>query len=408
MTDLALLLLTLPLLAAPILAPQRTRGRAMARLVLAGFAVGAIRLATGVLSLGGLASFGAADSSNSLFLSITLGVLVGALGPWPFPLDRASWSTGVPLAVVPTLSLAGDLQWAPFALGAVLGALPLFAGIAIPGGGRDRDPDLTDAAPGWWLGITLLISVAEPLLLVVLLPVPWLLPGRVRGWPAPTLPRRFLPLVALLLLAVLAWLALTVAGSPWARLGSYAATQPLSIGAERLLAVLGLSALVSLVAPWPLMRLAPLLSPVPAVVVVGYRFAQTLAPQGVAAWLPAVAMFLVPSALIAGLLGYRRTTLGSLALLGGVTGGMFGLAGGAVLSVMAVFPSLQVERSADRVTFFGSPWRAALVAVGVALVVVALLEVEVVMATILAGGMASTLARVARGVRSTPATDHST
>ncbi len=393
MTPPTLVLLAIPLLAGPILAPERQRGQAMARIVVSGLALGALWVASGITSAAEIHAYAATDPSNALFVSITLGLLVGVLGPWPLPIHRTSWSSGVPLMLVPLALNLGVVRWGPLLLGGVLGALPLFAGLAIPGARRDRDPDLARSLPAWLLAVTLLIALAEPLVLVMLLPVPWLLPWR-RAWARVPAARRVLPLVGLLLFGGLSWLAVTIAGTPWARFGSFAVTQPLSIGAERLLAVCGIGALISLLAPWPLGRLGPLLTPLPALVVTGYRLATTLAPQGVTAWLPGTALLLVPSALIAAILGQWRTALGTIALIGALTGSVTGLVGGSLLALIAVWPSLRPGVPANRVTFFGVPWRATLVATAVALVVVALLEVEVVMATCLAAGCAMVLARV--------------
>jgi len=395
MTPPTLAVLAMPLLVNPLLAPLHHRGQAMARIVVSGLALGALWVAAGITSVAEIHAYAATDPSNALFISITLGLLVGALGPWPLPFHRASWLTAAPLMLVPVGLNLGVLRGGPLLLGAVLGALPLFAGLAIPGARRNRDPDLTEAAPAWVLGVTLLVALAEPLVLVVLLPIPWLLPWP-RSWARLPASRRVLPLIGLLLFVVLLWLALTIAGTPWARFGTFAAAQPLSIGAERLLAVLGIGAVMALLAPWPLGRLGPLLTPLPALVVTGYRLATTLAPQGVTAWLPGTALVLVPSALIAALLGQWRTALGTIALLGGLTGSSIGLAGGLLLAVLAVWPSLRPGAPEHRVTFFDAPWRAMMVALAIACVVVALLEVEVVMATGLAAGSAVILGRVPR------------
>ncbi|MEO8479526.1 MAG: hypothetical protein ABI542_07820 [Gemmatimonadota bacterium] len=393
MTPPTLLLLAIPLLAGPVLAPERQRGQAMARIVVIGLALGALWVASGITSVADIHTYAATDPSNALFVSITLGLLLGALGPWPLPVHRPSWFTGIPLLLVPLGLNVGVVRWGPLLLGGVLGALPLFGGLAIPGARRDRDPDLTQGLPASLLAVTLLIALAEPLILVILLPVPWLLPWR-RSWATVPMARRVLPLVGLVLFVTLAWLALTIAGTPWARFGSFAATQPLSIGAERLLAVCGIGALMSLLAPWPVGRLGPLLTPLPAIVATGYRLATTLAPQGVTAWLPGTALLLVPSALIAAMFGQWRTALGTIALLGALTGSVLGLIGATVLALLAVWASLRPGVPANRVTFFSVPWRATLVAAAVALVVVALLEVEVVMATCLAAGCAIALARL--------------
>lgn len=406
MTTPTLILLAIPLLAGPLLAPARQRGQAMARIVVAGLALGALWVAAGITSAAEIHAYATTDQSSALFISITLGLLVGALGPWPLPIHRTSWLTGIPLMLVPLLLNLDALRWGPWLLGAVLGAVPLFAGLAIPGARRDRDPDLTRSLPAWLLAVTLFIALAEPLILVILLPVPWLLPRR-RAWAALPVSRRALPLACFLMLVVLVWLALTIAGTPWVRFGTFAATQPLSIGAERLLAVLGIGALISLLAPWPMSRFGPLLTPLPAIVVTGYRLATTLAPQGVTAWLPGTALLLVPSALIAALLGQWRTALGTVALLGALTGSLTGLIGGLLLVLLVVWPSLRPGATEHRVRFFGAPWRAMLVAAAVALSVVALLEVEVVMATCLAAGCATVLARLPRTV-AVPAAPHLT
>jgi hypothetical protein len=396
MTLPSLLWWSAPLLALPWSAPAGARGRAMARLLITGFGVGALYVGVGSLAPGEVAGYAALRPDNAMFVSLTVGLMLGALGPWPPPVDWRGLSLGLPLMVVLLVSVGSRLQLAPLGLGAVLGALPLFAGLALPGGGYTSDTNLQQAAPGWWLAITLAIAAAEPLLLIAALPLPWLLPGRRAGWPDSPWSRRVMPMIGFILLLATLWLALTVAGTPWARLSNYSLTAPLSEGAERLLAVLAIGALVALTAPWPLRRLAPALVPMPALVLLAWRVATELAPTGVAAWLAGTAMLLVPAALIAALCRQWRTALGSLALVGGLTGTVAGLASGLVLAGVAVLPSLRpvtADRERDRVTFFGSPWLATLVAAALAGVTVALLEVEVVMATVLAGGVATLLGR---------------
>lgn len=393
----ALTWFALPLLVGPLLAAPRRRGEAMARVVIAGLALGALLVGADTTEPAALVRYAARDPGGALFVSLSIGLIVGALGPWPWPLDRRSFLAGVPLLVMAGVSLAGgELQWMGLLLGVVLAALPLAAGLGLPGGGVVHEPDFTDAAPGWWLAITAAVALAEPLVLLLLLPIPWLLPGQRRGWPSPPASRRVMPLVALACGTGMAWLALTVAGTPWVRLDAYIVSAPLSAGAERLAAVLALGMVVALAAPWPLTRLAPLLLPLPATVIVAHRVATDLAPQGIAAWLPAVAMLLVPSAVIEAFRARWAGALGSVAVLGGLLGTGSAWAAAIVLALVAVTPSLRrhvAEGPGDRVTFFSSPWLALPVAGALAVVIAAMLRAEVVLATLLAAGLATALAR---------------
>lgn len=402
----ALTWLALPLLLGPLLASRSRRGEAIARVVLAGFTVGALVVGAETAVPGELARYAAATPGNALFVSLTLGLLIGALGPWPWPPDRWPQVVALPVLAGAVAAMWGNgPHWSGLLLGAVLGALPLVAGRTLPGGGVVREPDLSEAAPGWWLAITAAIALAEPLVLILLLPMPWLLPGRRRGWPTPVLRRLCMPLLALAFGVALVWLAVTVAGTPWIRLGDYISAAPLSAGAERLAAVLALGMVVALAAPWPLTPIAPLLLPVPAVVLLAHRFATDLAPQGVAAWLPAVAMFLVPSAVMEAFRGRWAGALGSIAVLGGLLGNAWGLVAGLVLALVSVTPSLRRTapvRGVDRVTFLTSPWLAAPVAGALAVVVAALLRSEVVLATLLTAGLATALARRAAPPVRTP------
>ncbi len=361
-----------------------------------GFALGALATASGTLEPGELAQYAARTADNALFVSLTLGLVLGALGPWPPRVEWRSAVCAVPLVAALLATGWSTVRWAPLGLGMIFGALPLFAALALPGGGQTRDSDLRTAAPGWWILITVAIAAAEPLLVTALLPLPWLLPGRRAGWPDAPWLRRVMPAVGTVLLAGMIWLALTVAGTPWVRLADYAVLAPVSIAAERLMAVLALGAVVAFAAPWPLRRFAPVLVPMPAIVLLASRFAANLAPSGMAAWYPGTALVLVPSALIAALLGHWRTALGTVALLGGLLGTPPGLIAGLVLATVAVLPSLRAVTAdpvRDRVTFFGSRWLAPVVSAALAGVIVAILNVEVVLATILAGGLALLLAR---------------
>jgi hypothetical protein len=151
-----------------------------------------------------------------------------------------------------------------------------------------------------------------------------------------------------------------------------------------------------LAAPWPFSRLAPLLAPVPATVILAHRLATDLAPQGIEAWLPAAAMLLVPSALLEAFRGRWAGALASVAVLGGLLGSSPAYLAGLVLALVAVTPSLRrsaVGGPSDRVTFFSSPWLAVPVAGAAALVIAVLLRAEVVLATVLTAGFATALAR---------------
>src|SRR5690606_24025283 len=123
--------LCLPLLAAVIVLPPPLRGAATARLVVVTFGLATLAAAIGTLDPTALRTWAMADSSNALFVSVSVGVVVGGVAPWP-PAGWRQWVAGVPLAVLLLANHAAALRWPPLILGAVLGALPLLLARGFP------------------------------------------------------------------------------------------------------------------------------------------------------------------------------------------------------------------------------------------------------------------------------------
>lgn len=387
-------LFALPLLALPWLVEATDRGRVAARLVIVGLALGALLAGAGTLEPAGLGRYSAAASGNALFVSLSVGILLGCLLPWPPRWPLGATLLGIPLAVVALIPLVSGINVGGLLLGAVLGALPSVVGSILP---RPRQVPGPGSASGWWQLAALLIALAEPLLIIGLLPLPWLLPIGRRWWPESTGVRRILPAIALVFAVVLLWLALTVAGDPLVMLRGYGRAAPLSPAAGRLLAVLGYGMILTLLAPWPFGRLGPELVPVPALMVLGFRFATQLAPQGMAAWFATAGIVLVISALVSAFRRDWQASFGAIAVLTALTGSTAGFGAGLVLAMVAIGPALMRPwrtGDADPVTFNTSPLLTAALGGALAVAIAVLIDVEVVLATVLAAGIAAALARI--------------
>ncbi len=378
----------------------------MTRLIVAAFGLGTLSVGIGELATTTLRSYAAATPGNALFVSLSVGLVLGAASPWR---RRAwpSWASVLLVAVVIAWPVLGAMRWGGFVLGVVLGALPLQLGRALPTG-RGGDDARSSLATGSALGLLVLatlLSFAEPFalaLLVPLVPIVWRLSRRERAgieWA-----QLLLPAIALLAAVALGWLALTIAGDPLVRLAGYFTAAPVSPAAERWLGLLALVMLVALLAPWPLHRLGTGALLGPAAAVLAWRLAGSLAPDLLTAWQPLLGMVLVPSALVAAWRGRWSVALATAALVVALRPGPLALVGVAlaiasVVAVAATGPSRNLLRP-DRVTFSGAWWLAMLAAAGIAASAVALLQHEVVLATLLAGGLGSAAARTARATPS--------
>lgn len=399
-------LLLLPLIAI-VAVPPTERPGAVTRVIVAAFGLGSLAVGAGELGLDTLTGYAAAGPGNALFVSLSAGIVLGAALPWRW---RAwpSWAATLLLAITTAWPVAGSLHWGGYLLGAVLGALPLFLGRSLPTSGRGGAA-ATVSSPssplrGPDVGVLLLatlLAFAEPFALALLAPVVPIARSRWRRGTS-TLPWRqlVLPGVALVAAVLLGWLALTIAGDPFVRLGGYFMAAPVSPAAERWLALLGLVMVVAMLAPWPLHRLGAGALLGPPAAILGWRMAGSLAPDMLGAWQPLVGLVLVPSAVVA---AWRRHWSAALAAAATVVAlhpdrpamVAVALTLAAALAVVISGPDRNLTRP-ERVTFTGEWWVAMLAAAGLAASAGALLRHEVVLATLLAAGTASAAARTER------------
>lgn len=395
--------LLLPPLAAILAVPCDARGVAAARLVVATFAVAALSVAVGEAAIPAVEAFGAAGPGNPLFLSITAGLVLGAMCPFPRA-TRLSAVALVPLLACVIWAIRGALHLPGLALGTVFGALPFLVGWVAP----RRAPRAASGhvhRPTWVaLGVTLLaagLAMLEPMAIALLapaVPIAWRIGAG--GHEHLSARRLVLPVVATLGAAALGWFAFTIAGDPLARLVSFFSAEPVSPAAERWLGVLALALVAAMQAPWPLHRFGPGVLLAPAASLLAWRMSASVAPDMLAGWQPVVGMVLVPSAIVAAWRGHWPTALGSAALVVAfrpeplaMVGILLASAGAVGLAIDGATRNLVAP---DRVTFSGTNWAALLAGAGMAATAGALLHHEVVLASVLAWGLSSAAARVVR------------
>jgi hypothetical protein len=400
---LSLAWLVLPLLWAPWHAPLDRLGAAAARLVLAGFALGALQVGVGTLELADLASY-AAREGNGSFVSLTLGVLMGgALVPWDTPRSRLAWLAAVPGIVGggAVLALAGLAL--PAASGVFLGAVPAL----VARGWRWRQPR---RPPAPWsmptpatlgggertaaLVVLVLAVLGGPVLFVslglgVLIAVGgWRrrAAGGAHRWPIASA-------LAVVGLAAFTWLAVTIAGRPLVPMRDYILLAPVSPAGEALLASFLLVALLGCFAPWPLHRLGDARATLPITVAFAHGAAVMMVPDALRAWLPLWTMVLIPAALVA--VARRRwdAAAGALAGLAAVRPGTAALLGALGVILWPVALALRPigrgnPHPGERVTFPGVRVGVTAAAIGAALTVSVVLADEVLLGTLLAVGLA--------------------
>ncbi len=396
--------LLLPPLVAIALVPRRERGGAATRLIVAAFGLGTLVAGVGELGASTMRAYAMQSAGNALFVSLSAGLVLGAASPWrrsAWP----SWASVLVLAAATAWPVVGLMHWGGYLLGAVLGTLPLALGRVVPASSpanaRDEPATLPVITALALSLVATALALAEPLVLVLLAPV---VPLVWRAFPrhrAQIAPRQLvLPVVAALAVVALGWLALTIAGDPLVRLGTFFAAAPVSPAGEQWLGLLGLVLVLAMLAPWPLHRYGVGVLLAPAATILTWRLAGSVAPDVLAGWQPLVGMALVPLAVIAAWRGRWVEGLGAAAIMVAFRPGVVALIG-AALAILAALafavtaPNRNMLRP-DRVTFSGEWWVAMLAAAGVATTAVAMLQHEVVLATLLAGGLASAAARTGR------------
>lgn len=402
--NLALLALLGPaLLAGFILADPDRLGPVAARVVMIAFGLAALGLGAGTLVPAAVADYAAGGPDPGLFVSVTLGLMIGAVAPWPFAGWRR-WAGGVPLVVALLLPSLGHLQPLPLLLGAVLGATPLLLGGAVPRLSEVKRPRPRGVDSRWWAMAVLLVLVALAPVLVVALQVPVLALGLTmvgvrRGrWSRHAV---VLPALATVIALALVGVAVHSSGDPWLRPDSVSRSAGLLSADARLAGGLAVLLLVALVAPWPLHRLGPGTVLLPAAVVLGVRMAWSLVPVGLVGWAPAMGLLLVPSAVIAAWHGRWAVALATLAIVPVAAAGPWAQAAmaGAVLAALAATRLPNDGERGGGVTFPRERWVAASTALGICGMVAVVLPDEVVLATVLAAGCAAAASR-RRPVRS--------
>lgn len=403
MTANLLTWLLLPPLAMLGLIPAAERGRVVGRLVVFAFAIGTLWVGVGDLHPESLRAYAAASPGAALFVSLSAGLLLGGLMPWP-PAAWRSWVAGLPLVVAAVVIVWPSLRVGPYLLGATLGALPLLLASVVPAHAvrAATPPDAaTGAARAGWLVllVTLGLALAGTLVAVLLAPLAALVIGIAVSR---NLPRGrsqvVLPAVATLAALGLGWLALTIAGDALAEVASFFTSAPVSPAAERWLALLAVILVLAMLAPWPLGRFGLGVTLAPAAATLAYRLSLSVAPEAIGDWLPVLGMLLVPAAVLAALRGRWPEALAIAAVLAAWRPGALTVVGaGASLVAALILAGTTGARnllSPGRVTFAGAWWLAALTALGCAAATVTVLAHEVVLATLLAGGLACAAARV--------------
>jgi hypothetical protein len=404
MPYLPLTSLALPVLLALGWQSLATRGVLAARLLIIAFGLAALHQGAGVLGIADLQHYMRQGAGPQLFVSINIGLIVGG-GLIPRPLlDWRQWLPGLPLTIGLALVLSGGPNWLGLILGGVLGAVPVALAIALPQPRSLQFEDSSSITPSI-ISLAVVVSVMSrsPLLLIFMLSVvaiieAWLRNRAVTG--RLTLP--VLPIVAALLIMLAGVLSLSSAGGLLISVKEFLAVTPVSPSNERRLGFVLSAAVLTMSAPWPFHRTSNGAITLPAAIALGWVAANWLAPAGVLSWLPLFTGLLLASLLAAGGAGATTAMATSLAVLGALHGGTFGLAGAVVLTVWTVL-SRRASSTSDQYTggaiLNDHGWVAALLIGGAAMVMIQVLANEIVLGTLLAAGLAFILAwRTPRGL----------
>jgi hypothetical protein len=293
---LLLLVLALPLLMAPWIAPRRPGGAA-AQLLFIAVMLAALWQGAGTLDPRDLHDVAQRSSSDAWFVGVSLGALIAGgvlIAAWRDPVQLIA---GAPLIAGAWLAATRSMGW-PLVVGAAVAAVPLVLA-AFPGRrwtaaseSASRSDDQVEAllAVVAVVGMLVLPLVGGVLLLLTLA---WLGPVRSgRPWPI------IATALATALLVTWCWSAVTVAGSPWMSLPRFALEAPVSPAASRFLAALSIGALLLLLRPWPLSRTVPSSWILVTLAVAVHLLITSASPDGMRHWQPLVSTVLVASAVI--------------------------------------------------------------------------------------------------------------
>jgi hypothetical protein len=215
----------------------------------------------------------------------------------------------------------------------------------------------------------------------------------------PTAGRRLdvvLPIAAAIVLAALVAFAMSESATPFSVLTSFGFPVPLRGAVERVVGLCILTAAICMVAPWPLHRFGPGVTLVPAATLMVYHLAGSVAPLGIVVWLPAAAMLLVPSAILAAWRGYWANAVGSIALLMVPRPGWVGLGSLLVMIVSLIVIAPGNPQHPNRISFPDGAREATVLSLALALGTGAVLAHEVVLGSLLAAGVALAAARPIR------------
>lgn len=401
-----LLWLAIPLFLLPIVARRDRLGGAAGQLIIAGLGLGALHQGAGTLDPRDLRD----TAGQSLHVAWFVGITVGALitGACLFP-DVSNWRknlTAGPLLIGLLLTISTDAVVAVL-VGALIGLVPTTVGQLVP---RKRassvapQPDAerpaarrrfasaarltarlrsANARSGRSASLLLgAVTVTSALFGPIAITVTGLCALNWCEWSL--VPKThaiaripILPITATILLAAWLWLALTIAGSPWITLGGFATAAPVSVAAGQLLATLAIGWGIAIAAPWPLDRLTGVTVQLPPLAVVLYLVAQAT-PDGMAHRQPLVSAIVVPAAIAAVACRRWDGAAAALLLLAATRPGAGSLAAALLLGLTPAGRRLiSSERLGGGVS-----------GVAVALLVVLVLRDQVVLAVVLALGVA--------------------
>ena len=186
------------------------------------------------------------------------------------------------------------------------------------------------------------------------------------------------PVIATLALIAWNWLALTVAGSPWATAAVLAREAPISAAGQHLLAAMAIVWALALAAPWPLDHFGRATVQLPALAVV-LAVALRSMPEGLAAWQPIATPVLAAATVVAAFRRRWDAAAGALVVLGATRPGALGVAGALAIALVPI---------GSRVVRWPAFWTA-VAGVATALVLSATLRDEVLVTVVLGLGVAA-------------------
>ncbi|MGH7594607.1 MAG: hypothetical protein ACRELE_12260 [Gemmatimonadales bacterium] len=405
-----LLWLAMPLCLAPFAARRQRLGGAGSQLILAGLGLGALQQGVGTLDPRDLRDVASQSPHTAWFIGITLGAML--TGACLFP-DVRNWRKaflGTPLLIGALLATPVHRALA-LLIGALIGMIPTALGPLLvwrsamsvpPQDGAEMPLHEVPATTGRTTALLLaagavLGAVWGPALIagVALVALDW------RQWTRhPTNPRTlarlpFMPVLATILLAVWLWLALTIAGSPWASLAGLATDAPISMAASQLLALLAIGWGIAIASPWPFDRTTDVAVQLPPLAVVLY-LAVHATPGGVAHWQPLLTLIAVPMAIVAAARGRWDGAVSALLLLAATRPGVTSLSTALLLAIVPL----------GRRRFGFGRLVTGVAGAAAAFAIVTVLHDQVVLAVLLALGLAVALTRYDQRVAPAGSTRH--